>query len=159
MTVLTLSSLSDTKGLGQAIARSLAAGDVVLLKGPLGAGKTTLARAIIGELCGDVAAPSPTYTLVETYEAPAFSLWHFDLYRLEAPHEIWELGVEEAFADGVSLIEWPERAEAMMPENALMISLSLDGETRRAEISGGEDFRARLQKTLSAFQNRPKDAQ
>jgi len=99
--------------------------DVILLKGDLGTGKSTFARALIQSLCkGNIDVPSPTFTLVQTYEASAFTLWHFDLYRLQHPEEIFELGIEEAYEGGVSLIEWPERLGAYHPRNALEIEFS-----------------------------------
>lgn len=106
------SSLSplDTAAIALRVAFLLHLGDIILLKGELGAGKSTFARALIKALCGEMTdVPSPTFTLVQTYEAPSFTLWHFDLYRLKDPQEIYELGIEEAFRCGVSLIEWPER--------------------------------------------------
>ena len=100
-----------TEQLGATLAARLKPGDVVGLKGDLGVGKTTLARAIVRAACGDpeMVVPSPTFTLVEVYDTPKGSLWHFDLYRLEAPEQVFELGWEEALADGISILEWPER--------------------------------------------------
>ena len=118
----------ETRALGRAVAGVLGIGDVILLEGPLGAGKTTLARAVIQTLCGTVSVPSPTFTLVETYETERFSLWHFDLYRLENPEDVWELGLEEAFENGASLIEWPDRVPSIMLQDALRIRITdLDG--------------------------------
>lgn len=103
----------------------LRSGDVLLLRGDLGAGKSTFARALIQTLCGSTTeVPSPTFTLVQTYDAPSFLLWHFDLYRLEAPEEIYELGIEEAFQSSVSLIEWPEKAEGLLPQKALSVEFA-----------------------------------
>lgn len=133
-----------TGALGARLGALLRAGDVIGLAGPLGAGKTTLARAAIARLTGMPEAPSPTFSLVETYETPAFTLWHFDLYRLEKAEEIWELGFEDALDGGVLLIEWPERIASLLPENALIISLSHEGEGRRALVRGGEEWSARL---------------
>ena len=91
--------------------------DVVGLQGDLGAGKTTLARAILRAAAGDpgLIVPSPTFTLVEVYDTPRGSFWHFDLYRLETPEQVFELGWEEALADGIALVEWPERLGALLP--------------------------------------------
>lgn len=138
-----LADETATARLGAAIAAPLCAGDVVALSGPLGAGKTTLARAIIAALTGRGEAPSPTFTLAETYETDDFTLWHFDLYRLEKAEEVWELGFEEAL-EGVSLIEWPERIERMLPAETLLIRLSMDGPARRALVRGAGRWADRL---------------
>ncbi|HNR76411.1 MAG TPA: tRNA (adenosine(37)-N6)-threonylcarbamoyltransferase complex ATPase subunit type 1 TsaE [Parvularculaceae bacterium] len=139
-----LENEAATARLGSALADRLAAGDVIALSGPLGAGKTTLARAVVKALAGRDEAPSPTFTLVETYETPTFTLHHFDLYRLEKAEEVWELGFEDAL-DGVSLIEWPERIEALLPNETLLVSLSMDGDARRALIRGGDEWAGRLE--------------
>ncbi|HEY1259264.1 MAG TPA: tRNA (adenosine(37)-N6)-threonylcarbamoyltransferase complex ATPase subunit type 1 TsaE, partial [Stellaceae bacterium] len=96
-----------TAALAERLAGIAAAGDVIALEGELGSGKTTLARAFIAARGAGEEVPSPTFTLVQTYQAETVSIWHFDLYRLQAPEEAWELGIEEALADGISLIEWP----------------------------------------------------
>ena len=106
------------------LAASLRPGDCVTLSGDLGAGKTTLARAIIQSLTGADEVPSPTFTLVQTYDAPAFMLWHYDLYRLESATELAELAIDEALQHGVCLIEWPEIALSLLPENRLDIRIS-----------------------------------
>jgi tRNA threonylcarbamoyladenosine biosynthesis protein TsaE len=106
----TTQGLEETAALALRFASHLKLGDVVLLKGDLGAGKSTFARALIQHLCGEnTEVPSPTFTLVQTYETKAFPIWHFDFYRLKAPEEVYELGIEEAMHHGVCLIEWPER--------------------------------------------------
>lgn len=121
----TTHSPDETAQIAQDIAGLLRPGHVILLKGELGAGKSTFARALIQALCGaDTEVPSPTFTLVQTYEAPQFVLWHFDLYRLNHSEEIYELGIEEAYASGVCLIEWPERLGSYLPKAYLEIELS-----------------------------------
>jgi tRNA threonylcarbamoyladenosine biosynthesis protein TsaE len=124
-----------TDALGAALAARLKRGDVVGLKGDLGAGKTTLARAIIRAAADDpeLIVPSPTFTLVEVYETPRGSFWHFDLYRLETPEQVYELGWEEALAEGIVLLEWPERLGALLPEH-LSVTLELAGEDGRRAI-------------------------
>src|SRR5207302_8993725 len=110
-----------------ALAARLAAlarpGDVIALRGELGAGKTTFARAFIAARGGGGDVPSPTFTLAQLYETGDATIWHFDFYRLRHPEEAWELGIEDAFHDGISLIEWPERLGALVPVRRLEIAL------------------------------------
>jgi tRNA threonylcarbamoyladenosine biosynthesis protein TsaE len=143
---LTLKLADDdaTAALGARIGAVARAGDVVALHGDLGAGKTTLARALIRHLVGaETEAPSPTFTLVQTYSAPDFPIWHFDLYRLEHPGEARELGLEEA-VDGLALIEWPERLGAYLPAQRLEVQLSYDGAGRIARLVDFDDWSARI---------------
>ena len=130
-----LPDLAATAALGARIAGMLAAGDAVLLRGDLGSGKTTLARAILTALGVTEAVPSPTFTLEQTYDTPRLTVGHYDLYRLKRATEMDELGLDEALEDGAVLIEWPERAEDRLPPDALTIHLSADAE-RRAILEG-----------------------
>ena len=143
---LTLEDPAATARLGLCLSGALRAGDVVALSGPLGVGKSVLARGIISALCPDEAdIPSPTFTLVQTYEpAGGTPLMHFDLYRLEAPEEALDLGIEDAFVEAVSLIEWPERLGPWLPRQALRIALAPDPEVadgRLVQLSGGPRWR------------------
>ena len=128
-----LADETATEALGATLAARLKPGDVVGLRGELGAGKTTLARAILRAAAGDpdLIVPSPTFTLVEVYETPRGTYWHFDLYRLETPEQVFELGWEEALAGGIALIEWPGRLGNLLPRH-LSVTLEVDGEGRRA---------------------------
>ena len=126
-----------TEALAADYAARLVPGDVIALTGDLGAGKTVFARALIRAL-GRAAGieidhvPSPTFTLVQLYELADFTLYHFDLYRLEDAEEVWETGIEEAFAGGVSVIEWAERIEHLLPPGHIRIDLAFGpGETAR----------------------------
>ena len=133
-----LPDLAAVDRLAAKIARSLRRGDAVLLDGPLGAGKTALARAILRALSGDPAleVPSPSYTLVQSYDTLHFTIHHFDLWRLDGPEAVAELGWEEALQD-VVLVEWPDRLGSLAPAAALRISLSLqNGDRRRAVVDG-----------------------
>jgi len=112
-----------TGRLAALLARDARRGDLIALRGALGSGKTTFARAFIrarGHDGEDV--PSPTFTLVEIYDGDP-PIWHFDLYRLEKPEEALELGLEEALGDGICLVEWPERIAAMLPPDRLDLGL------------------------------------
>lgn len=132
-----LPDAAATEALGAKLAAQLAVGDALLLYGDLGAGKTTLARGLVGAWTGEGdETPSPTYTLVQTYDGPDGELWHFDLYRLESPDDAEELGLDEALASGVAVIEWPERLGAFAPPDRVELRLAMDGEGRRAEIMG-----------------------
>lgn len=143
---LRLKDEKATADFGASLAAVLRVSDVVALEGPLGAGKTTLARGLIGAFAGAAAVPSPTFTLVETYSGAAGELWHFDLYRLEKPVDVWELGLEDALEDGIILMEWPDRIAGLLPENALRLELAiLDGGARQLTAQGPQNWRARLQ--------------
>jgi tRNA threonylcarbamoyladenosine biosynthesis protein TsaE len=132
-----LPDLSATAALGARIASGLQVGDLVALAGDLGAGKTELARAILTALGLTGPMPSPTFTLVQVYEAPRLVVHHYDLYRLEDPRELAELGLDEALEQGAALVEWPDRAGGLLPEDALSISLTMsDAQYRLAEITG-----------------------
>ncbi|MGA7712156.1 MAG: tRNA (adenosine(37)-N6)-threonylcarbamoyltransferase complex ATPase subunit type 1 TsaE [Rhizomicrobium sp.] len=132
-----LRDLAATEALGAQIAAGLQGGDCVALKGDLGAGKTTLARAILRALAVTERVPSPTFTLVQSYETPRLMLHHYDLYRIRDPREIDELGLDEALQDGAALIEWPERGGDRIPVDALLVSLTATGEQSRcADITG-----------------------
>lgn len=113
-----------TAALGVAVARRLQAGEAVCLSGPLGAGKSTLARALVRALTTpDEEVPSPTFTLVQFYEGPRLNVAHFDLYRLTSPEEAYEVGLDEALDDGAAVIEWPERLEGDLPPDRLDIEI------------------------------------
>lgn len=118
-----------TRALAARIALLTDAGDVIALSGPLGAGKSVFARGVITTLLEQKGlsadeVPSPTFTLVQTYWAGERPIYHFDLFRLNAPDEAWELGIEDAFADGISLIEWPERLGNLLPKKHLAVRLA-----------------------------------
>jgi tRNA threonylcarbamoyladenosine biosynthesis protein TsaE len=136
--VLQLDGLHATQALAAALAPLLRPGDAVLLEGPLGAGKTAFARALLRAVTGDAAldVPSPSYTLVQSYETPLLTLHHFDLWRLDGPEALAELGWDDARRD-VVVVEWPDRLGALRPEDALTVSLRATGEAaREARLSG-----------------------
>ena len=131
-----------TERLGAELASRLRPRDVVALQGGLGVGKTTLARAILRAASGDpgLIVPSPTFTLVEVYDTRRGAFWHFDLYRLEAPEQVFELGWEEARADGIALVEWAERLGGLLPNERLTVTLAMEGDGRRADLQGDARF-------------------
>jgi tRNA threonylcarbamoyladenosine biosynthesis protein TsaE len=120
---IVLADETATATLAAALARQAGPGDVVTLAGPLGAGKTSFARAFLAALGVRDEVPSPTFTLVQTYETAIATVWHFDLYRLTSPDEVHELGLDEALVDGIVLIEWPERLGTLLPRERLEIVL------------------------------------
>jgi len=150
MQIVGLDSEDDTRALGARLAKHLKRGDVIALHGDLAAGKTTLARGLIQALLGpDEEVPSPTYTLVQAYDAPDFPVWHFDLYRLEDPAGVLELGWEDT-QTGVALIEWPERAGHYLPAGRLDVFLEISGEARRARLEpAGEGWQERLDERIA----------
>ena len=135
--IFDLADESQTQKLGTLLARHAQAEDVILLFGDLGTGKTTLARAFIRALTHpEEEVPSPTFTLVQTYDTDAVPVWHFDLYRLEKPDDIYELGFEDACCD-ICLIEWPERLGSLLPKKRLevMMEIAPNSEGRTAKIT------------------------
>ena len=140
-----LPDLAATQALGTRIAANLETGDAVALEGDLGAGKTTLARAILRGLGVREDVPSPTFTLVQLYETPRLPVRHYDLYRIENPDEIDELGLDDALAEGAALIEWPDRAEGRLPPDMLHVALTATGAgSRTAMLKGPARWTSRL---------------
>ena len=123
-TPVTIASNSpeNTAKIAVLLADALRPGDTICLSGGLGAGKSHFARSVIAHLTGEVDIPSPTFTLVQTYSAAAFTIWHADLYRLSSPDEVAELGLDEAFGHDLCLIEWPDRLPTP-PGDALHLDL------------------------------------
>lgn len=132
---LDLPTPQATDDLARVLAGAIGAGDALLLEGPIGAGKSHLARALIRARLGnpDEDVPSPTFTLVQTYDADP-PIWHADLYRLGHPDEVMELGLNQAFRSAIALVEWPDRLGKDAPKDAIRIRLSLQGEGRQAEV-------------------------
>ncbi len=137
---------AETEALARRLAPLAQAGDVIALSGDLGAGKTVFARGFIQTLTGAIEVPSPTFTLVQTYEAADAEIYHFDLYRLETPEDALELGIDDAFADGISLIEWPENLGPYLPRGGLRVQIdqSADDTARRITLDGSETWAGRL---------------
>jgi tRNA threonylcarbamoyladenosine biosynthesis protein TsaE len=150
--VINLPDEAATAALASRLATAVASGDIIAMSGDLGTGKTAFARAFIRAWLGiDKEVPSPTFTLVQVYDSARGAIWHFDLYRLKAPEEAWELGIEEAFASGISLIEWPDRLGGLLPAGRLEIMLEFGDrpDARRAVINGSADWRTRLRGRLA----------
>jgi tRNA threonylcarbamoyladenosine biosynthesis protein TsaE len=136
-----------TSALAADLAGRARRGDVIGLSGALGSGKTTFARAFIAASSGAGEVPSPTFALVEVYQSVTGSaLWHFDLYRLDKPEDAYELGIEDAFAEGISLIEWPERLGALLPKEHLGILLAPGASetARQARLDASPSWAGRI---------------
>ena len=151
---LNLQDEASTLRLGEDLALALKVGGLVYLSGDLGAGKSTLARALIRAACDDAQmdVPSPTFTLVQTYQGNSATgmISHYDLYRLEDPEEVEELGIDEALETGIALVEWPERGEDYLPACILKIVLEQVGApTRKAILSGGDAIMLRIERSLA----------
>lgn len=142
---IALADLDATHRLAARLAAAARPGDVIALKGPLGVGKTEFARGFIRALARrhgvrpPAEVPSPTFTLAQSYALGAATVWHFDLYRLERPQDAAELGLDEALAGGVTLIEWPERLGKLLPRDRLDLELAYAGpgrpDARRARLT------------------------
>lgn len=149
---LRLDDPEDTDRLGERLAGMVGPGDVLLLEGPIGAGKSQLARALIRARLGrDEEVPSPTFTLVQTYDDPSGAIWHADLYRLGHPDEALELGLVDAFDEAICLVEWPDRLGRLRPAEALTIALEPEGEGRRARLAGGRGWDRRLHRLAESW--------
>jgi tRNA threonylcarbamoyladenosine biosynthesis protein TsaE len=147
MIILALETIEDTYKLAQQLAEKAESGDIIFLKGDLGSGKTEFARGFIRALTSPFQeVPSPTFSLVQLYDTPKAPVWHFDLYRLENANQAWELGLEEAVGEGISLIEWPERLQGLPFKSALELEFSIkDGtDKREVKISMDEKLKDRL---------------
>ena len=134
-------SAAETRQLGEQLAEKLKAGDVVLLEGELGAGKSELARGVAKGLGVQETVTSPSFTILNVYESGRTPLYHFDWYRLESEEELYELGMDEYLGgDGIALVEWPDRCPDAVPEDCLRIRIIAEGESIRrieAETAGG----------------------
>ncbi len=134
-----------TRSLASCLAPRLGAGDCVLLEGPIGAGKTAFARALIRARLGrHEEVPSPTFTLVQTYDTADLEIWHCDLYRLADAGELAELGLDEAFEAALCLIEWPDRLGALEPDDALRLTLAAEPACHSIQIEGPASWQARI---------------
>ena len=125
-----LADEAATNALGRSLAAALRSGDVIALSGPLGSGKTTLARALLHALGEEGEVPSPSFAIVQPYDDLSLPTWHADLYRIDDPSELAELGLDEILDHGALLVEWAERASGAWPE-ALILSLEPAGEGAR----------------------------
>ncbi len=129
-------SEEQTAKIAAQIASVAKAGDTFALFGTLGAGKSVFCRSFVQSLTGAEEVPSPTFTLVQGYLAKDFEIFHFDLYRLKTPEEIFELGMEDALAEGVCLIEWPEKMGNYLPKNIFKVEIEIvEGDKRLITIS------------------------
>ena len=144
---ITLATLAKTEAVARRLAPRLMPGDVILLDGPIGAGKSAFARALIRARLGnpDEDVPSPTFTIVQTYADATADIWHCDLYRLSHPQEAVELGLDEAFETAICLIEWPDRISALLPARALSITLAAGEGAHHITVTGQESWRTRLE--------------
>lgn len=136
-------SETDTAALGKALATIAEPGDVFALFGTLGMGKSVLSRAFIQALTATKEVPSPTFTLLQTYEAPGFEICHFDLYRLKSPEEIFEIGMEDALYSSVSLIEWPEQMGGYLPRDIFKVVFTPADSGRKITITAYSPKRKR----------------
>ncbi len=136
--VFNSASEQDTADLARKLAAVTKPGDIWALHGTLGAGKSVFARAFVQSLTNAKEVPSPTFTLVQMYVAPEFDIYHYDLYRLKRPDEIFELGVEEAFYTGVSLVEWPEKMGPFAPRNMWTVEIKAEDNRRVITISSDD---------------------
>ena len=138
---LILNNLKDTKRFGKKLAQIARQDDIFLLIGNLGSGKTTIARAFIKYLTKNDKIISPTFPMLITYEYDNNIIWHYDMYRLENPADVWNLNLEDALNSGIILIEWPEIIEQLIPSKKIEIIISELKENKRSmEIKGRKEL-------------------
>lgn len=145
-----------TRELAGRLSKISKAGDVWALFGTLGMGKSVFSRGFIQKLCPSEDVPSPTFTLLQTYPAENFDIYHYDLYRLKSPEEIWELNIEEAMSTAVCLIEWPEKMGAYLPRDIFKVEISASAANGRQFIfkTASDEKAARLTQVLGAENER-----
>lgn len=142
---ITLPSESDTVNLATKFAQVLVSGDTILLSGDIGAGKSAFSRALIRAKAGaEIDVPSPTYTLVQTYDVGGDEVWHCDLYRLTSPEEAFELGLDEAFETAICLIEWPDRLGNFAPAHGLSLHFEARADGHAVTLSPNQNWVTRL---------------
>ena len=141
--MIVTNSAAETRALGERLAEQLKAGDVILLEGDLGAGKSEFARGVAKGLGVTETVTSPSFTILNVYESGRIPLYHFDWYRLESEEELYELGMDEYLGgNGVALVEWPGRCPEAVPADCLLIRIAAEGEnTRRIEAEACGSFR------------------
>jgi tRNA threonylcarbamoyladenosine biosynthesis protein TsaE len=144
----TLENPAATAALAAQLAGLARVGDVLALWGDLGMGKTAFARAFIAARAGEaLVVPSPTFTLLQTYDLPGGPVWHFDLYRLATPDDVWELGWEQGLSDSISLVEWPQRLGDLLPADRLDVAFTQGDhpEQRRVRLAASGAWEKRLE--------------
>ncbi len=143
-------SAEEMARFAESMAPVMRAGDTILLDGPVGAGKSHFCRALIQARMAQVGhvedVPSPSFTLVQTYDIGGLEIWHVDLYRLGDPYEMLELGLDDAFGGAICLVEWAERLGDLRPQGALQLTLAANPnpDTRQLHLAGGGDWQRRL---------------
>ena len=136
MICLTSITEEETKKIAAELAKRVKPGDVIALYGTLGVGKTAFCRGFVQSLLPETEVPSPTFTLLQVYDTPKFPVYHFDMYRLKSPEEAYEIGIEDAFAEGVSLIEWPEKIGKLLPKKHITVTIEQNDKGRMIRIEG-----------------------